>query len=260
MKEQAYIFGQPAGKKAEFFRGKELRELPEKDAKFLAGIFEIGGGMSIRPERSKKIFPSDKPCYDSVRAKIYCNDNNEKVMTQLQEIYGGVTVKYASEKSWRWIAEGQIAVNLLRQIQQYAPFRSPQIEAYKRFSENIQLDEKLCIARVFTEYIHGPKLYPDPNVYNELVCDPDFLGGVFAGRGADYTYEEGDDLLRFWSQNISLVSAMGQQFGVEPQPLINDAIQRDSDVTVPVSFRLQMYGDAKASFLEKIAASRVNTY
>lgn len=225
----------------------ECKEISEADAKYLAGIFEIAGGISIRPERKK-----DRPKYLNVRAKAYFNDNNEEKILSLEEKFGGMTIPLVKEHSWRWLAQGKNASNILRKLRPYAPYRRPQIDLFGEVcNDTTPITRKLEIADGFSGYIHDLKDYPNPSSYKELLADPNFLAGIYDGRGASYPGWK-DDMLKFNSQNMGLMLALGNEFGVEAVPAINTRWQRQEGAFVPVSFTVQLHADAKNAFLARL--------
>lgn len=237
-----------------YFRGKELKELTDGQAKFLAGIFEVAGGMSMRIADVKR-HTSKGVWYEAetVDSLLQYSDNNEVKIESLKEMFGGEAKKHPTEKSWRWYVGGRVADNLLAQIKPYAPLRRYQIEIHNRVYATRDIDERKCLVGAFNDYKRTPQSYPGVEEYADLVNDPDFLRGVYAGRGADYSFEE-DSPLRFWTQNISLLAAIGQQYNLQPYPIINSRIPRHEGARIPVSFRLEMNVGPKNEFLEKIDA------
>ncbi len=229
----------------------EFKEISDEDAKYLAGIFEMGGGMSMRPNGRMRYTSTKWPLDMCVISKLYFNDNNENVIIDLQKRFGGYVVKVEKKNSWRWTVQDLKATEILEQVKPYAPFRSPQIDAFSRLWDGITIDKQLDLANAFTQHLHGVKDYPDPTAYSGLVKDPDFLRGVYAGRGAQYNHSS-SETLRFNSQNISLMTALGQEFGLEPTPFVGQ-IPQDSRDVVPVSFILDLRNSKKEHFLERIA-------
>ena len=230
----------------------ERKEISDRDARYLAGIFEMGGGMSMRPKNSSR-YPATKwPLDMCVVSKVYFNDNNQDALLDLKGMFGGDVVKVKDKNSWRWIAQDLQATEILERIRPYAPFRSPQIDAFSRLWDGITIDKQLELAEAFTQHLHGLKDYPDVEAYRDLVKDPDFLRGVYAARGAQYRYKT-DEILRFNSQNISLMTALGQEFGLEPIPVVGMQTQREPQDVVPVSFVIDIRNSTKEHFLERIA-------
>ncbi len=225
----------------------ECKEISDEDAKYLAGVFEIGGGISIRPETKK-----DRPNYINVRPKAYFNDSNEKTILKMAERFGGMAFPLKTEQSWRWLAQGKNALHILEQSKPYMPFRSPQVDLMETVCNGAPLNTKLAIAEKFSEYINGYKEYPDPSAYTYLLSDPYFLKGLYDGRGATYTWRR-DDFLRFNSQNMGLMVALADSFGEEATPSINTRWQRVEDSFVPVTFNVQLYGQSRDCFLDTIA-------
>lgn len=232
---------------AEGYTVPECKEITDGDARYLAGVFEIGGGISIRPEIKK-----ERPTYRNVRAKAYFNDNNEKTVLNMAERFGGMAIPLKSEQSWRWLAQGKNALHILEQSKPYMPYRAPQVDLMDVVCNGAPLDTKLAIAEKFSEYINGYKEYPAPSEYCTLLSDPNFLRGLYDGRGAVYTWWR-DDLLRFNSQNMGLMVALAQTFGVEAVPSVNSRWQRTEGSFVPVTFNVQLFGSSKADFLDMIA-------
>lgn len=229
----------------------EHKEISDNDAKYLAGIFEMGGGMSMRPKNSSLYSDTKWPLDMCVVSKVYFNDNNEEVLVDLKRKFGGDVVKVKDKKSWRWIAQDLQATEILERVRPYAPYRSPQIDAFSRLWDGITIDTQLELAEAFTEHLHGLKDYPDAGAYKALVKDPDFLRGVYAARGAQYSYKT-DEILRFNSQNISLMAALGQEFGLEPIPVMGSKTQREPQDVVPVSFVIDIRNSTREHFLERI--------
>ncbi len=236
------------------YRGVKLIELTQGEAQQLAGIFEIGGGISLVPTTSIATLAGGyKAEYESVKGIIYFSDSDAEKMAKLPEIFGGKVGKHPKERSWRWAAYGHEAASLLAQIEPYSPHRKPEIEAFvDAYDDNKDMDERICIARAFKEFIHTPRSYPEKKEYEELVENDNFAIGTYLGRGIDYEFRD-DSPLRFWSQNLTLLAALGDPYGLEPYPIINDRWERKPDARVPVSFRLEMNAVAKQDFLRRVA-------
>lgn len=246
----------PSGE-ARYFRGKELKELTDPQAKFLAGIFEVAGGISMRISDVKRV-TSKGSWYEAetVDSLVQYSDNDEAKIEALKEMFGGDYKKHPTEQSWKWHVGGRVADNLLQQIKPYSPLRRYQIELHNRVYATRDIEERKCLVAAFNEYNRTPHSFPDVEEYKELARDPDFLRGVFAGRGADYSFEQ-DSPLRFWTQNISLLSAIGEPYGLEPYPIVNARIPRHEGARIPVSFRLEMNNGPKTDFLAKIGATDI---
>lgn len=239
-------------KGVEMHRSVEVRELCEEESKFLAGIFEVGGGinMTVAPSYRRN---GEKGMYYTPKGLIYYSDSNPEKIERLAGIYGGKAHPHPRENSWRWITYGYAASALLSQIEPYAPHRRDTIKAFTKVYEEPKpgMDERLCIANKLQEYTHMPKSYPDIDAYDQVKDDPYFLAGAFFGRGVDYTFEQ-DAPLRFWSQNPVVLAAIGQPYNLEPYAIMNEKWPRQPDARIPVSFRLEMNAADKADFLSKI--------
>jgi len=253
VKEMTSYLPTPSGE-ARYFRGKELKELTDGQAKFLAGIFEVAGGISMRisdvKRRASSGFLYEAETVDSL---IQYSDNDEAKIEALKEMFGGDYKKHPTEQSWKWHTGGRVADNLLGQIKPFAPMRRYEIEIHNRVYATRDIDERKCLVAAFNEYKRTPQSFPDVEEYKALVVDPDFLRGVYAGRGADYSFEQ-DAPLRFWTQNISLLAALGEPYGLEPYPIVNTRVPRHEGARIPVSFRLEMNNGPKKHFLTKIGA------
>ena len=229
----------------------EVKDLDEAQAKFLAGIFEVGGGINMTTNPN---YGRNGHRTDSVTPKglIYYNDSDEAKIDFLQNIFGGTTRRHPKENSWRWTVYGYAADALLAQIKPYAPHRREAIEAFnKAYEPERDLDERLCIGEHLKAFTHAPKSYPDIEEYDGLKDDPYFLAGTLFGRGIDYSFKQ-DSPLRFWSQNPVVLAAIGEPYGLEPYAIINEKWPRKEGARIPVSFRLEMNAGAKTDFLAKI--------
>lgn len=188
-----------------------------------------------------------------VDSVIQYSDNDEEKIRSMQKMFGGSSKKHPTEESWKWHVGGRIADNLLSQMRPYAPMRSHQIDIHNLIYEVKDLNYRECLVDAFNHYARSPQSYPSPEEYAGLIEDPDFLRGVYAGRGADYTFEQ-DSPIRFWTQNISLLAALGQPYGLEPYPIVNSRIPRKEGARIPVSFRLEMNNGPKQDFLARIGS------
>lgn len=227
----------------------ECKEITDADSRYLAGVFEIGGGISIRPETKK-----DRPSYRNVRAKAYINDSIGETILKMANRFGGMAIPLKKEQSWRWLAQGKNALHVLKPSRPYMPFRAPQVDLMETVCNGASLETKLAIAEQFSEYINGPKEYPSPSAYTALLKSPHFLSGLYDGRGACYE-NGGDDRVKFISQNMGLMSALAAMYNVEAIPSVNSRWQRDENSFVPVTFTVQLFGHAKSDFLDRIAST-----
>jgi hypothetical protein len=236
----------------EMHRTIETRELSDEEAKFLAGLFEVGGGINMAPTKVDHT-NGRKAGSATPKGLIYYNDSDPKKIDFLAGIFGGKAGKHPGENSWRWIVYGYAASALLTQIKPYAPHRQEEMEAFNMvYDHNVNSQERLCIANALNAYTHVPKSYPNIDEYDHLKDDPSFLAGVFYGRGIDYSFNSNGSILRFWSQNPSVLAAVGEPYDLEPYAIVNENWPRRPEARIPVSFRLEMHSTAKADFLSRI--------
>lgn len=233
---------------------KELKEIPEEAAKFLAGILEMGGSFIIGVSNEVEHSPRGDYIRTRIRPTISYNDNDEEKIEALQRMYGGSKSKIKDKNSWTWRATDSLALHLATVIQPYAPSREKEIEAFQAVEAAQTLEYRIALAKWMSEYNHTPKSYPDLSVYEKLIKDPAFVSGVYEGRGN--IYDDNPSALVISSLNVSLITALQEEYGGSVVPFINERPVRNPEASIPISFKVQL-GLAGRQNLLKVAQSHI---
>ncbi len=237
-------------------RRKEFKEIPEDAAKFLAGIFEMGGSMSMSSRKQTKYTAEGKPHEIKwVGSIIQYQESSEEKVSALVNKYGGTKHKHGSENSWLWTARGPLARHLLNAIEPYAPNRKEEIKAFQALYKSQFYEEKENIAKALSRYNHTAKSYPDISAYKELVKDSAFIAGVFHARANLYDYT--NPLLILLSENVTLISALQNTYGGSLVP-IPYTDKKTLDGNIPVSFQLRFAETDRKKFLRTAYPSLIS--
>lgn len=231
--------------------GAEFKEIPEDNAKFLAGIFEMGAGMSIEHKIATVAGASGVLRQkQQVQSQIYFTDTSEEKIKQMELMFGGKSRELKGTNSWRWSASGSEALHVLNSIQSFAPNRQEEIKAFQRLAEMNTLEDKIAISKAMSLYNNSPKSYPDPIEYKHLVQDPAFIAGVYESRGNVYVNNEEDTPLNMTSLNISLLTVLQEQYGGSVSPVIRKEVGSKPDESIEIPFRYALGKGDRRKFLQ----------
>lgn len=156
-------------------------------AKWLAGVFEVGGSMSLWavPRKNRQDRPQAASWGPIVQVRVGLWDSDEARARRLAELFGGSVGRVEGEHSWRWMADTRSGRAIGVAIQPYAPSRAAFSEAVRHWDE-LDPMQKVQAVRAFkaSDNPSHPRTAPDPHVYDALVADPNFLAGVVDARGS----------------------------------------------------------------------------
>jgi hypothetical protein len=180
-------------------------------ARWLAGLFEVGGTMSAQTGQRPD---------GATRADLYLqiSDNNELRTRRLAEHFGGYMYRNTrpTTTTWIWTMVTDRARTVASAVQPYAPSRKPFIDLANKW-DDLTADQRVSEAR---KIIASPRserrAITNPQDYEHLVADPEFVAGVIDARGGLYgrpvPYQNAPRI-QVATTNKALLAALQERYG-----------------------------------------------
>jgi len=171
---------------------------------WLAGVFEIAGGMGFSTYESKGNYYA--------YPYVHFTDKDQVLINLFRRTFGGRVIYKDTSSEWR--IEGESALAVAETLGKFAPSRREMVSLFFKWEE-ATVEERVEVAREITaSYRTGV----DDSDYYHLVVDPEFVAGVVDARGSFYAKPEGGPRINsrqfiIASRNIDLMEALRSLYG-----------------------------------------------